>query len=174
MVDRIQDGVVASIAYTLKVGEEVIEVIDRAEAVEYLHGEDNIVPGLETALAGKQVGDTFTVTVEAADAYGEYDEALVERIPLEEFGDTSEINVGDELELLDEEDDEIVSEATVREITDTDIVLDFNPFLAGKSLTYITEVVSIREATQQEREMGFPESILADMMYALDGDEHTH
>ena len=50
--------------------------------------------GLEKAMAGKTVGDEFEVTIEPADAYGERNEANVQRIPTKHFKDTSHLEVG--------------------------------------------------------------------------------
>ena len=51
---------------------DVIDSSEGAEPMTYLHGAQNIIPGLENALEGKQVGDEFEETVAPADAYGEY------------------------------------------------------------------------------------------------------
>ena len=77
-----QDKVV-TIAYTLK--DDAGQVIDTSEGGEplaYLHGAQNIVPGLEKALEGKSVGDSFTVSVSPEEGYGRRDDALVQNIPL--------------------------------------------------------------------------------------------
>jgi len=76
-----QDQVV-SIHYTLK--DDAGEIIDSSpdgEPLVYLHGRGNLIPGLERELAGKRAGDKLQVTVSAADGYGEYDRALVQRVP---------------------------------------------------------------------------------------------
>ena len=79
---------VALFHYILK--NDAGEVLDSSEGespMAYLHGEDNIVEGLENALEGKQAGDKFQVVVEPAEGYGEYDESLVQPVPKEQFGD---------------------------------------------------------------------------------------
>ena len=58
------------------------EVIDSSEGgapMVYMHGAQNIIPGLEAALDGKTVGDEIEVTVAPADAYGEYSDEVTIR-----------------------------------------------------------------------------------------------
>ena len=82
----IADNKVVSLNYTVK--DEADQVIDSSEGAEpltYLHGANNIIPGLEAALVGKSAGDEFAATVAPADGYGEYNEALVQVVPRSEL-----------------------------------------------------------------------------------------
>lgn len=169
MAHSLKNDMVGVLAYKLMVDGEVVELIDRESPIEYLHGAQNIVPGLENALAGKKAGDKFSVTLQPADAYGDYDEEDVEDVPLEEFDDADELEVGMELEVMDEDGEYI--EAIVAEITEEYVRLDYNSPLAGKVLTYEVEVVEVREATEEELEMGYPASLLEEMYYDYDEDE---
>lgn len=154
MAEQIRDGMVVSLAYTLTSDGETIETATREEPLDYLHGAENIVPGLETALTGKQVGDTFNITLQPEDAYGDYDPEDVETIPLSDLPDAGDIEPGTVIVMEDE--DGYLFEAIVREITDGNVVLDFNPSLAGKVITYDVEVVAIREANEEELAAGQP------------------
>ena len=165
---KLQNNRVGAIAYTLIVEGKVEEIIVPEEAIEYLHGAENIIPGLEEALAGKTAGDTFDVVIPSEKAYGDRDEDEIDNVPLSEFAlDTSDIQVGEELEIWNDEDEDIF-EATVLEITDTHVKLDFNHPLAGKTLHYEGQVVAVREATAEELEMGVPASIMDEMLDALE------
>ena len=154
MTATVTDGMVVSLSYILSVDGEELARSDENDPLEYLHGASNIVPGLEAALTGKQQGDKFSVTLEPDAAYGEYDEDEVDEVPLADM----ELIDGDALEkgmIVEVEDDEgYVHYATITNITDDTIVLDFNPPLAGKTLTYDVEVLKIREATPEERDHG--------------------
>lgn len=169
MANILQNDMVGLLAYTLMVDGEVVEVVDRAEPIEYLHGAQNLVEGLEAALEGKQPGDKFEVTVAPEQGYGEYLEDDVETVPASEFDDLGELTIGMELEMVDEDGD--VVEAIIMEITDGEVVLDFNPPLAGKVLYYTVEVVDVREATNEELEMGLPASLIEDMFEDVEDDE---
>jgi FKBP-type peptidyl-prolyl cis-trans isomerase SlyD len=156
-IEKIENGVVVSLAYTLTVDGEVVDHAETEEPLEYLHGAENIVPGLETALIGKRVGDKVNVTLTPDEAYGDYDEDEVEEV------DKADIDQADQLQagmLIEAEDDEgYVSFGLVREITGDTIILDFNPPLAGKTLTYDVQVVNLREADQEELAHGHPHSL---------------
>jgi FKBP-type peptidyl-prolyl cis-trans isomerase SlyD len=158
MADTIRDNKVVSLAYVLTVDGEEVDRADADDPLDYLHGADNIIPGLEAALAGKTVGDKFTITIPAADAYGEYDEEELDEVPLDEMPNIHELEQGALVEVEDEEG--YVYLAYVREITSSAVVLDFNPPLAGKDVTYDVEVLAIRDADEEELEHGHPHSLI--------------
>lgn len=57
----------------------------RGRPLEYLHGHANIMAGLERALEGREVGAELSVTLQPAEAYGQRDEALVQRLSRSAF-----------------------------------------------------------------------------------------
>jgi FKBP-type peptidyl-prolyl cis-trans isomerase SlyD len=148
MTESISDGKVVSLAYRLSVDGEEIAAMDVNDPMEYLHGAQNIVPGLETALEGKQVGDKFSVTLLPEDAYGDYDDEDIETIDRGDIPDADQLEVGMVVEV--EDPDGYAYMAHVKEITTDSVVLDFNPPLAGKTLTYDVEVVGLRVADEDE------------------------
>ena len=156
-VERIEDGVVVSLAYVLTVDGEEIARTEPGETMDYLHGAENIVPGLEAALADKKVGDKLSVTLEPGDAYGEYDEDNIEELDREDVPQADELEKGMVIEVEDEEG--FVYLAFVREVTGETVTLDYNPPLAGKTLTYEVEVLAIREADDEELAHGHPHSL---------------
>jgi FKBP-type peptidyl-prolyl cis-trans isomerase SlyD len=160
--DIVQNGKVVSIHYTLQSNGETVENTEADSPLEYLHGAENIVPGLETALNGKRVGDKFNVTLEAEDAYGEYDEEAFETVARADLPD--EVEIGMELLLEDEDGD--MFEVIVSEITDDSVVLDFNAPLAGMRVTFNGEIVAIRDADADELDHGHPHSYADDFEYA--------
>ena len=92
------------------------------------------------------------VTLDPEDAYGDYDEEDIEEIDRDDIPNVSELEVGMVVEVEDE--DGYAYMAQVREIGEKVVVLDFNPPLAGKTLTYDVEVLAVREATEEEIEHG--------------------
>ncbi len=149
MTDKIADGLVVSLAYILKVDGEEVDRAERDDPFEYLHGADNIVPGLENALAGKRVGDRLTLTIAPEDGYGEYDEDEIEELDRSELPGAETLEPGTMVQLEDE--DGYVYVATVARVTPDSVVLDFNPPLAGKTLDYDVEVLAVRQATSDEK-----------------------
>lgn len=169
MALTLKQDMVGTIAYTLTVDGNVVEVISRDEAIEYLHGAENLVPGLEAALEGKKAGDSFAITIVPEDGYGEYDPEDVDVINRSEFEDFGAIEVGTEIEMVDDEGD--IYEAVVVEVTDTTVKLDFNAPLAGKTLHYEVEIIEVREATDEEVDLGLPASLIAEMYDDYEDDD---
>jgi FKBP-type peptidyl-prolyl cis-trans isomerase SlyD len=163
----IQDGLVVTVAYTLTVDGEVVEEALADDPFEYLHGAMNIVPGLESALTGKAVGDEVKVVVQPADGYGDYDPENVEEVAKDEIPDAADLEEGMVVMLEDEDGD--MFEAIITEVKADSVILDFNDTLAGKVLNYAVKVLDLREATEEEVEQGFPESYMID-----DEDDHDH
>ena len=74
---NIEDQKVVDFHYTLTNEQgETVESSRERDPMSYLHGANNIIPGLEQAMNGRAAGDTFEVTVQPADAYGERQEDL--------------------------------------------------------------------------------------------------
>jgi len=150
----VADGLVVSLEFALKLDDG--EEIDRSEADEtwdYLHGHDQIIPGLEKALNGMRLGDSKKVKVEPEDGYGDYDPDDMELLPLDAFPEDLELVEGEELVLFDEDAGEVI-EAIVAEVNDDGVLLDFNHPLAGETLHFEVKVVGIRPATAEELEHG--------------------
>jgi FKBP-type peptidyl-prolyl cis-trans isomerase SlyD len=149
---RIASQKVATIDYTLS--NEAGELIDSSEDVgplTYLHGTGNIVPGLESALEGKEPGDRLQVTVAPGQAYGERREDLVQAVPRENFPE-GEIEVG----MLFRGDTHSGESHFLRVVAveTTQVTVDANHPLAGKTLAFDVTVRSVRDATPEEIEHG--------------------
>lgn len=143
---------VVSIEYTLTDDEN--EVLDSSEGtgpLEYLHGRNNLIPGLEKHLEGKGAGDTFKVSVAPADAYGEYQDELVVEVARNQFPDDVEIVEGMQFEAGSPEGSRVV---TVTEVNGDKIKVDANHPLAGETLHFDVKVISVRESTEDERTNG--------------------
>jgi FKBP-type peptidyl-prolyl cis-trans isomerase SlyD len=146
-----QDQVV-SIHYTLK--DDAGDIIDSSpggEPLAYLHGHGNLIPGLERELTGKHAGDKLQVTVSPADGYGEYDQALVQRVPRRALKGLANLKVGMRLEAQTGHGARAV---TVTRIAGDLVTLDGNHPLAGKSLHFQVEVAEVRAATEAELSHG--------------------
>lgn len=143
---------VVTIDYELKdAGGEVLDSSGGAEPLVYLHGNENIIPGLERQLAGKKAGDSVSCVVPAGEAYGERDDALVFEVPKSQFGDGAEIEIGMQFQAHGEDGARIV---TVLGIDGDKVKLDANHPLAGEELHFSVKIVDVREATAEELEHG--------------------
>ncbi|RYV01963.1 peptidylprolyl isomerase [Shewanella sp. OPT22] len=126
---------------------ELIEDSFSAEPMQYLHGTQNMIPGLEAELENKSVGDKLDVVVKAKDGYGEHNDALTQEVPISAFGDVKDIVPG--MRFIAETDN---GEMPVRitEVNDDSVIVDGNHPLAGQDLSFHVEIMSVREGTSEE------------------------
>ncbi len=149
---QVADNMAVSIHYTLTNDDgEVLDSSIGDDALVYLHGEGNIIPGLENALRGKAVGDKFDVRIEAEDAYGEMVDEMIQVVPREMFEGIDTLEVGMQFHADVSSGTGVV---TVIDIDGDDVTIDGNHPLAGLALTFAVEVVDIRPATQEELSHG--------------------
>ena len=143
---------VVSIDYTLTDdNNNLLDTTSGHEPLEYLHGFENIIPGLENALEGKSPGDHFSVTIQAADAYGEHDKDLTQEIPRDQFGDFESIEAGMRFQAHTPAGIRLF---TVVKAGDDTVTVDGNHPLAGMDLTFDVTVAAVREASEQELSHG--------------------
>jgi FKBP-type peptidyl-prolyl cis-trans isomerase SlyD len=138
---------VVSITYELSdVDGNILE--STSEPVNYLHGGyDNIFPKVEEELHGKKVGDVITLGLEPEDAFGEYDEELVQIEPVSAFP-TDKLEVGMQFEGEDPTGDVVLY--TITDIGDGKVVVDGNHPWAGERVNFKCTVTGIRPATKEE------------------------
>lgn len=145
---KIEDGKVVSFHYTLKDEKgDQLESSRDSQPMAYLHGSRNIIPGLENAMTGHEQGDDFEVTVEPAEAYGEYSENNIQRISAKHFKDTRRLEPG---QLVSLQTPNGPIQATVKKVGRFNVDVDANHPLAGKALTFEVEITEIRDATEEE------------------------
>ncbi|MDW6002776.1 peptidylprolyl isomerase [Vibrio mangrovi] len=145
---KIEKNVVVSLAYQLKLEDGVVADQSTADApLDYLHGHNNLIVGLERELEGKVAGDKFTATVAPEDAYGEYNDDLVQRVPADVFHGVDQLEAG--MRFLAETDQGQIP-VEITEVDGDEVVVDGNHMLAGQTLTFDVEVVAVRSATDEE------------------------
>lgn len=143
---------VASIEYTLSDDQgNVIDSSSGGPPLVYVHGLGALIPGLESHLEGKRKGDALEVRVEPKDGYGERDEQMVARVPLEQMPKGAPLELGMQLEARSPEGSQVV---TVVKLEDDAVWLDANHPLAGVHLNFKVSVVDVRAATREELEHG--------------------
>jgi len=149
---KIAADTVASIEYTLR--DDAGEVLDKsgAEPLAYLHGHDNIVPGLESALEGKEAGASLTAEVAPDEGYGPRHEGRVMKVPREQLPSQLDPKVG--MVLQAQADNGQVVPVWITEVADEAITVDGNHPLAGKALHFEVTVKEVRAATEEELEHG--------------------
>ena len=146
-----QDAVV-SIHYTLT--DDAGKTLDSSaggDPLAYLHGNGNLIPGLERELEGKHAGDKLSVKIAPADGYGEYDKSLVQRVPRRAFKGVGNIHVGMQLQAQSEHGPRAV---TVTQVVGDMVTVDGNHPLAGQNLNFDVEITDVRAATEEELSHG--------------------
>lgn len=128
-------------------GQEAVENSkDGGQPLAILHGHGNIIPGLEKAMDCREAGDSFKVTVPAAEAYGERREGLSQRIPKKHFGE-QKLEPGMQVVLQTNFGPRAV---TIEKVGMSVVDVDLNHPMAGKDLDFDIEVVEVREASAEE------------------------
>ena len=148
----IEDRKVVSFHYTLtdETGTQ-LETSRERDPMAYLHGYRNIIPGLENAMAGKEAGDTFEVTIPPLEAYGERNPDSVQRISAKHFSNIRQLSPGQMVSLKTKQGP---IQAVIVKIGRFNVDVDANHPLAGKTLTFDVEVIDVRDATQEEVDHG--------------------
>lgn len=126
------------------------EILDQSSNGQfaYLHGANNIIPGLEDALTGKTAGDSLNVKVSPAQGYGERDENLSQVVSIDMFETADDIAVGMQFQAQSGDGQRIV--ITVTNVEGDQVTIDGNHPLAGVTLNFDVKVVDVRDATEQE------------------------
>lgn len=139
---------VAAIHYTLR--DEAGTVIDSSvgnEPLYYLHGEGNLIPGMEEGLEGRQAGDKLQLNVPPEKGYGVRSDDMIEEVPKSAFGGQP-VEVGMQ---FNAGQGQIV---TVVAVGPTTVTVDANHELAGQNLNFDIEVVDVRDASDDELSHG--------------------
>ena len=113
----------------------------------YMHGAENIISGLEKAMAGRTVGDESKVTLPPQDAYGHIEPNKTERIPAKYLKHEGKMTVGQAVRF---NTDKGMRNATVIKVGKFSVDVDLNHPLAGQTLSFKILIKDIRDATDEE------------------------
>jgi len=140
----VSPGMKVSIEYTLRLEDNtVVDTNVGSGPLTYVHGSQEIVPGLEKALEGMKIGDSKRVTIKPEEGYGVVNpEAFVE-VKKEQIPEDA-LRVDAELQGRDASGRAF--QVRVAEIKGQTVVLDFNHPLAGRTLRFEVKVLDIQKA----------------------------
>lgn len=143
---------VVLIHYTLTNDEgEIVDSSEGHEPLAYIHGEGNIIPGLENALLGKSAGDKVKVSIPPEEGYGLRDDALIQGVPREAFHGVDEILPGMQFHTETQDGGQLV---TVVDVQGDTVILDGNHPMSGQTLNFDVEITEVRDATAEELSHG--------------------
>lgn len=149
---QISKDAVVHIHYTLKNDAgEVLDSSEGAEPLAYMHGNGNLIAGLEKALEGKKSGDSLQVSIPPAEGYGVRDAALIQEVPRSAFGGISKVEVGMQFQAESNYGPRTV---TVTQVTGDTVTVDGNHPLADETLHFNVQIVEVRAASEEELEHG--------------------
>ena len=150
---KIGQNKVVEFVYELEVDGQVVDKTVVERPLDYIHGTGSLLPKLEEHIEGMQAGDKFDVTLSPADGYGEVDPDRIIDLPKGAFEVNGEIREdllvpGNTIPMMNSMGG--VIPGVVLEVTADSVKMDLNHRMAGKTLHFTGEVVSVREATEKE------------------------
>lgn len=119
----------------------VFDTSDGRDPMAFTLGSGQVIPGFDEAVDGMGIGDSKTITISSADAYGPYREDMVLNVPKEQLPEDLDPQVGQQLQMGQDEENTLI--VSIIEVADESITLDANHPLAGKDLTFDIELVGI-------------------------------
>ena len=144
---------VVELEYRLHLGDgQIIDSSEPGKPLSYLHGGGQIVPGLESALEGLDVGEAKQVVVAPAQGYGEHDARGLQEVPRDRFPPEAQLAPG--VRLAARTDGGDVISIGIHEVKGETVIVDLNHELAGKTLHFDVTVRGVREATAEELSHG--------------------
>ncbi len=145
---QIASNCVVLIHYTLT--NDAGETLDSSagrEPLAYMHGQGNIIPGLEAALVSRTAGEKLNVRIAPGDGYGDVDPSLVQEVPRTALSGIDEVKVGLRLQTQSARGPQVV---VVTAVSDESVSIDANHPLAGQHLNFAVEITEVRAASAEE------------------------
>ena len=150
---KISQNAVVEFCYELEVDGQVVDRTTKERPLDYIHGTGSLLPKLEAHIEGMEPGAVFDVTLSPADGYGEVDPARIIDLPKAAFEVNGEIREdllvpGNTIPMMNSMGG--VIPGVVLEVSEDSVKMDLNHQMAGKTLHFTGEVLSVREATEKE------------------------
>lgn len=150
---KIEANKVVEFSYELEVDGQVVDRTTKERPLDYIHGTGSLLPKLEAHIEGMEPGATFYVTLSPADGYGEVDPSRIIDLPKAAFEVNGEVREdllvpGNTIPMMNSMGG--VIPGVVLEVSEDSVKMDLNHQMAGKTLHFTGEVLSVREATEKE------------------------
>lgn len=150
---KIAQNTVVEFSYELEVDGQIVDHTTNEKPLDYIHGTGSLLPKLEAHIEGMQAGDKFDITLAPVDAYGETDPNRIIDLPKAAFEVNGEVREdllvpGNTIPMMNSMGG--VIPGVVLEVTADSVKMDLNHQMAGKTLHFSGEIVSVREATEKE------------------------
>jgi FKBP-type peptidyl-prolyl cis-trans isomerase SlyD len=152
---------VVSVTYQLSVNDfdgEVVETVDKEKPLTFLYGVGNMLEKFEENIKGLNEGDDFNFKIPSEEAYGEASDDAIVDLPIDTFKIEGEIDhdllkEGNYIPMQDQEGNRL--DGIVLEVGEEKVKMDFNHPLAGDDLFFKGQVLSVRDASDEEINQGY-------------------
>lgn len=145
---KVEDNSYVAIDYILSLDSgEVVDRSDPGAPFCFVIGFGQVIPGLERGLQGMEQGQSATITVAAADGYGERKDDLYRGIPRGHFPRDIALEAGMVFQMTGPQG---IARFRVDSVSDEAIVADFNHPLAGERLHFQVTLKEVREARPED------------------------
>ncbi len=118
---------------------------ERDEPVSFTVGDGNLLEGFEKAIFGLKAGDKRSIFIEAKNGFGEWQEGNVQTFDRNLFAD--QLSVGLVVSFADKSKAELAG--VVKELNESQVVVDFNHPLASRDLLFEVDIISVRDVSEQ-------------------------
>ena len=131
-----------TVKYTGKLADGTIfDASPEDRPLQFIIGREEVIKGFEAAVLDMFQGETKTVVIEPDQAYGESSPDLMEEISRADLPEDLVLNEGGQLEVTQEDGSLVL--LMINKVTDDTVTLDANHPLAGKTLTFIIELLEV-------------------------------
>ena len=150
---KIEQNKVVEFCYELEVDGQIVDQTSKERPLDYIHGTGSLLPKLEDHIEGMEPGASFDVTLSPADGYGEVDPDRIIDLPKAAFEVNGEVREdllvpGNTIPMMNSMGG--VIPGVVVEVTADSVKMDLNHQMAGKTLHFKGEILTVREATEKE------------------------
>lgn len=149
-MSRAKPGDIVTIDYkgVLENG-DVFESTSESGPLNFTIGTGSVMPAFEMAVVGMSVGESNDITLQPTEGYGERQKELLQTIDKSVFGDQADLMIGQILNLKMEKDGTPHKvPATIVELGESTVTIDYNHPLAGHILTYKVTLRSIEKSKE--------------------------
>ena len=150
---KIAQNSVVEFSYDLEVDGQIVDKTTKEKPLDYIHGTGGLLPKLEAHIEGMEPGDKFEITLSPAEGYGEVNPDMIIDLPKSAFEVNGEVREdllvpGNTIPMLNSMGG--VIPGVVLEVSEDSVKMDLNHQMAGKTLHFTGEILTVREATEKE------------------------
>lgn len=151
---KIQQNALVSLKYELRFADNTSEIVESNDDLRFVFGRGRMLASFEQQLEGLEAGNNFGFTLEAKDAYGDFNPEALVPVPIDTFrgadGNLRDdlLHTGRMIPMMDDEGNRL--NGIIVQIGDSEVLIDFNHPLSGKDLVFSGSINEVREATEDE------------------------